>query len=468
MKSIRRYLQTALLLVMILVMGIAALASYLSSAHEIDEIFDARLAQYTRLLASYEVRNVEAGIPVPLKHSEWIGHKYEGKISFQIWESEKKLLLASQNALHEPLGPFQEGFHNGVNEKQGMNEKSVRVFVLEHEGRWYMAAERLEIRNELVRDIATTSVLPALVGTVLVMVLMGLTLSRGFLPLQQLAAAITRRRADDFSALAMSAVPLEVQPLVDNLNALFVQMQASLEREKRFSADAAHELKTPLAALKLHIANLQAVTPTTDVDALQRIANSVEDIQRIVEQLLLLNRLVPHQLSRMMIPVQLLPLCRDVLAQEALVALDKQQELQLDANDESISVTGDATLLQVMLRNLIRNAILYTPVGGMIQIGIHRSDQQVIVDVVDNGQGIPVEERERVFERFHRGSGDAHDSGVAGSGLGLAIVREIIQLHGGTISLLTPESGQGLHVHVVLPVLVPVVEPADESVVTAV
>ncbi len=452
MKSIRRYLQTSLLLVMISVMSFAALSSYLSSSHEIDELFDARLAQYTRLLSSYNQQGAHEWIPVPVKHAAWVGHKYEAKISFQIWNETRQLASASENALKDPLGPFEEGFYSITNAS-----KPLRVFVLQDRGHWYMAAEQLEIRNELVRDIAMTSVFPAVLGTLVVMILAGWTLSRGFLPLQQLAAAITRRRADDLSALSLNDVPLEVQPLIDSLNALLMQIRNSFEREKRFSADAAHELKTPLAALKLRLANMQAMSHKNDKQELGLIAKSVDDIHRIVEQLLLLNRLEPQHIARVLGPVALLSLCRTLLAQEAAAALDKQQDLQLDAEDERLQVLSDATLLQLLLRNLVHNAVLYTPVGGKIVLRVYRQAENVVIEVMDTGPGIPQAERQRVFERFHRGGGDSHDSGASGSGLGLAIVSEIVRLHGGSISLQDGEGGIGLCVRVLLPA-VPVLD----------
>ena len=446
MKSIRQYLQKALLVVMLSIMGLAAGAAYFSSTHEIDEVFDARLAQYTRLLASYQWSGSHSWVPVPEKHEQWVGHKYEAKISFQIWSDDKQLLEASENALREPLGPYAAGFHSVQS-----NGKPMRIFVLPVNHRWYMAAERLEIRNELVHDIALIAVFPAIAGTAIVMLLMGWLMSRSFLPLQQLADAIVRRRADDLTTLSLDAVPLEVQPLVDNLNILLSQVKASLEREKRFSADAAHELKTPITALKLRIANMQACAGYDETFSLQQLAISVDDIQRIVEQLLLLSRLEPRRMEGVWGAVALLPLSRAVLAQEADLALDKQQELQLDSDDEAVSVIGDATLLQLLLRNLVHNAVLYTQSGGNIGLSIRRSGAQVIIEVSDDGPGIPSAEYGRVFDRFYRGNGDGHESGTTGSGLGLSIVKEITRLHGGTVQLQEGAGGKGLCVSVVLP-----------------
>lgn len=446
MKSMRRDLLLGLTAVLLLVMGLSAVSAYVASAHEIDEVFDARLAQYARLL--HGTSPGAARVPVPQRHRDWIGHKYEAKIAFQVYDVQQQLASASENAEREPLGPFEPGFHDRDN-----GQRHWRVFVLQdpETDQWYMVGESREIRSELVRDIALTAVLPPALGTLLALALLGGLLVRGFRPLGSLAEAITRRRADDLTPIALDAVPAEILPLVANINALLQRVHDSIERERRFSADAAHEIRTPLAAVKLHLANVLATARPEDRPVLVRMETSLNDIQRLVGQLLLLNRLEPGALAQRQQPVPVLSLCRDILAEEAVLALEQQQDLHLDADDDSLCVPGDSALLQVLLRNLIHNAVIYTPAGGAVTVRVYRLGQQAVIEVNDTGPGIPAEERERVFERFYRVGGDTHASGVPGSGLGLAIVREIVALHGGRISLQEGNGGRGLCVQVVLP-----------------
>ncbi len=449
MKSIRHFLLLALCVVMTSVMGMAAWFSYRDSVHEIDEIFDARLAQYARLLAATAVYGSGSIIPVPEKNGSWIGHKYEARIAFQIWQDSVHLLTASENAGARPLAAFVQGFHNEVRD----GNSRWRVFVL-HDSLtqdWVMVAERHDVRLELVREIAGNAVLPAVLGTVVALLLMSWVLSRGFRPLQVIADAITHRRADDLASLQFDNIPAEVAALVDNINALLQRVRHSLERERRFSADAAHEIKTPLAAIKLQLANLQSQARQEDLPLVSGVLRSCDDMQRMVEQLLVFNRLEPACFAGLQQPVNLLPLCREVMAQEAEFALQKNQELSLEGGDDALVLLSDPTLLQVLLRNLVHNAVCYTQTGGSVQLCVSREASQVLLEVCDNGPGIPESEREKVFERFYRVDADRHASGVQGSGLGLAIAQEIVRLHAGTIALHSGRDGCGLCVQVKLP-----------------
>jgi two-component system sensor histidine kinase QseC len=450
--SIYQFLMLSLCLVMGPVMGIAAWSGYRASVHEIDEIFDARLAQYARLLAATTIDNTAAHIPVPEREVGWIGHKYEAKISFQIWKYPGQLLTASDNASAEPLADFIQGY-----QEKYFHDRQWRVFVLQDHAtnHWLMVAEQYDVRLDLVRDIAGNAVFSPLLGTIVALLLMGWILRRGLSPLDRIADSILRRREDDLTPVAFDTVPEEVRVLVDNVNALLVRVQSSLERERRFTADAAHELKTPLAAVKLQLENFLFTARSEDFPLLKKLQQGMQEMQRMVEQLLVFNRLQPQYFYQHVKLISIVPLCRDILSQEADMALQKQQDLELEVDGECLELNSDPAVLQILLRNLLRNAILYTPAGGVIVLrlsGVRSgSTPGVLLEVVDTGPGIPVEERGKVFERFYRMGGDSHASGTAGSGLGLAIVQEIVALHGGTIHLEEGDGGRGLRVRIFLP-----------------
>jgi two-component system sensor histidine kinase QseC len=451
-KSIRQFLMLSLCLVMGLVMSVAAWFIYRDSVHETDEVFDARLAQYARLLSSTAVGNRIGYIPVPDKNSVLIGHKYEVKISFQIWKSVGHLLAASDNASSEALGDFKQGYQD-----RHFNDGHWRVFVLQNQETqdWVMVAEQYDARLELVRSIAGDVAYMALLGTVIALIFMAWILKLGFKPLDSIAAEIIQRREDDLTPVLPDKVPEEVKVLVDNINALLLRVRASLERERRFTADAAHELKTPLAALKLQLENFRVIARAEDLHLLDKMQQGMNGMQRVAEQLLVLNRLHPQYFLQYLSTVYLLPLCRAVLSQEADIALQKHQDLFLETDDENIELKSDHAVLQILLRNLLHNAVIYTPVGGSIALRLSSvqsdSNPGVMLDLTDTGPGIPADEREKVFERFYRVGSDSHASGETGSGLGLAIVQEIVALHGGTIKLEDGEGGKGLRVRVFLP-----------------
>jgi two-component system sensor histidine kinase QseC len=447
MKSIRRYLLLSLLLSMSIVMTLAAIFSYLSSAHEIDEVFDARLAQYTRLVSSHDTDNDFSFHSIS---KPGIQHKYESRVSFQVWNEQGVLLDASDNAVSAQLAPLAEGFHDVV-----MGDGHAwKVFVLHdiEKSRWIMAGESLRIRSELVGDIAKIAIFPLLAGTLLSLILMRAILTRGLSPLTRIADAITRRRHDDLSPIDFGSVPEETTDIVNNINALLKRIHVALERERRFSSNAAHELKTPLAALKLNLANVAMCRDETlQTEMLHKAEASCRDIQLLLEQLLVFNRLEPQFFSKHQAQVPINALCRDVLSQEAELALAKGQNLQFDAGQESLSVYSDPTVLQILLRNLVRNAILYTPREGNISLKTSRTEKDLLIEVVDNGPGIPDAEKEKVLERFYRLGGDSHDSGVRGTGLGLAIVKDIVELHRGQITLHDTGGSSGLTVRILLP-----------------
>jgi signal transduction histidine kinase len=232
--------------------------------------------------------------------------------------------------------------------------------------------------------------------------------------------------------------------LIAALNALFDRLRTSLEQERRFTADAAHELRTPLAAVKTQA---QVALGATGEDersrALGNVVAGTDRATRLVEQLLVLARLDPQKVLPHGQTVDLHELARQGVAELAPAAAAKGVEVSLAAGDAA-PVAGDAVLLAVLLRNLLDNAVRYTPAGGEVEVSVRRTTGGVSLAVVDNGPGIPEAERGRVFERFHRVLG----SGEEGSGLGLSIVRRIADLHRASVSLDAGPGGRGLRVEV--------------------
>jgi signal transduction histidine kinase len=216
---------------------------------------------------------------------------------------------------------------------------------------------------------------------------------------------------------------------------LLARLAQAIDTQRAFVADAAHALRTPLAALQLQAQLVErAGSPEARQEAVGQLRRGLERLTHLVAQLLTLARQEPGAAPPASAPVALAPLLRQVLADSAPLAQARGSTLalQVDSQAEGATVRGDAAALSVLARNLVDNALRYTPPGGQVQAGIELRQGAVLLQVDDNGPGIPVAERERVFERFVRGSTGAQDSG---SGLGLAIVRSIAQRHGATLAL---------------------------------
>ena len=245
----------------------------------------------------------------------------------------------------------------------------------------------------------------------------------------------------------LESVPKEIEPLVMELNSLFRRLQDAFDREKRFTADAAHELRTPLAALNTHTqVALRADTPEERRQALLKVLAGVNRGTHVVQQLLTLSRMVPEAGINEPTKMDMVKEAAEIAAQLAPEAISKNIDLELIAPDKAMMM-GNPTAIGILIRNLVDNAIRYSPEDGEIKIKVSELDNHVILEVIDTGPGIPEELRERVFERFYRVVGNK----ATGSGLGLGIVQQIAKLHDAKIELRTPENGKGLNFTVTFP-----------------
>jgi len=293
-------------------------------------------------------------------------------------------------------------------------------------------AETLGKRSRLANDIIKGVILPQFVILPLAIVLVWFGLSRGLAPLHALQQHIRGRRPDDLSPLEALQAPAEIAPLVASFNELLTRLEQNMALQKRFIADAAHQMKTPLAGLRMQaeFASRQSVSPEVQ-RSLEQIAASSEQAARLVTQLLALAR-AEHRVSQPLEPVDLAALARQVTQDWVLPALARQMDLGFEADDAPAHIIGNPLMLREMLGNLLDNALRYTPDGGRITLRIHADSERARIDIEDTGPGIPVHERAHVLERFYRILGRDGE----GSGLGLAIVREIVNMHDGELEIL--------------------------------
>lgn len=296
-------------------------------------------------------------------------------------------------------------------------------------------AETLDKRAHLANEIIKGVILPQFIILPIALALVWFALSRGLSPLAELQQRIRARRSDDLSPIQSGQVPEEISPLVRSFNELLERLSQSIEMQKRFIADAAHQMKTPLAGMRMQSELALRETDQAEIHrSLEQLSKSSESATRLVNQLLALAR-TENQTPQAnpFVPLELCELARNVVQDWVQNSFAHQIDLGFEQPGHPIMVLGSPVMLREMLSNLIDNALRYTPPGGSVTVRVRANavDDQAILEVEDTGPGIPPTERSHVFERFYRILG----SNVEGSGLGLAIVREIAQQHDATVDI---------------------------------
>jgi two-component system, OmpR family, sensor histidine kinase QseC len=364
-------------------------------------------------------------------------------IQFQIWDKNHNLLLSSSTAPKQPLSNGKPGFSTRWIDGQLWH---VFTTIVKDSGTRVDVAERSDFREELEGRVTQDSIIIMLITYPFLGLLIWIIVGRGLDSIKQVTSEIRQRAPSFLEPVDLEAVPREIKPLVDELNILFKRLREAFEREKRFAADAAHELRTPLAALK---AQTQVALKATDEKqmraALSKVLVGVDRSSHVVQQLLILSRMVPQATIKEFEDVNVVKQAREVIAELAPVALEKNTEIELIAPDTDTYIKGYPTAISILIRNLVDNAIRYTPAGSLVKVLIYPEGDYLFLKVIDNGPGIPEELYSRVFERFFRVLGNK----TLGSGLGLGIVQQIVEIHDAQIRLSSPEIGTGLEVTVV-------------------
>lgn len=434
MKSIRLYLLLSLLATITLVNFVSLLHGYQSSMQKAQALFDSRLQSTARLIASANSEVVER---------DKIAEQQTPYTYFQIIDaSGSEILTRSKNAPLVPLGGMDEGFHD-IN----FNSYRWRNFVYQdHQlDRWIVVAERVDIRYTLAEEVVIESLLPIVMTIPVAALIIWFAVGVGLRPLHQFVEQIRGKRADDLSPVTLATVPAELVPLVDNTNALLTRLDDAFSREQRFSADAAHELRTPISVLKVHLHNLQTRMANQDED-LTLLKEGVERMGHLIEQILALYRTSPDQAAVKFEPVDLYLVAQNLIARDYDKFESKQQTIELIG--ETSLIKGNAFAIETLLQNLLSNANKYTPLKGQIRVTVSNDETTTSVMVDDSGSGIPEAQYQRVFERFYRMHADRHDSGETGCGLGLTIVKHIVDLHQAQIQLAHSCFDTGLRVRI--------------------
>jgi two-component system sensor histidine kinase QseC len=435
------------------------LYSFQRTRGEVNELLDGRLAESARTL---EMLIQQTGItpllgqdgkgalvpvttPVAVGHGKK-SHTYESEVGFQVFDRQGRLSMATINVAQlPPPRPGDANFRDVHSQHY-----SWRIFTLGDAGSSVVirTAERYDSRRDIAHALWLEHGLTLLIGLPLLALLIGWAVKRGLRPLVSLANALSSREPGSRVPIHLDHVPAELQPVLDALNAQLDRQEDALERERRFSADVAHELRTPLASIMINLENALATPRPSEVrDSLAGAQHSVVALARRIEQLLALARLEAGAASGERTTVDLVKVSSEVIEEMMPMVADRRVELDFVRSSPEVHVQGHEAALAALVRNLIENALRHVSEGGHVQLTIEKTDAAATIDVIDDGPGIPAEHRAAVFARFHR----EKSSRGEGYGLGLSIVQRAAELHGASIALLDSPFGTGLRVHVVVP-----------------
>ncbi len=436
MKSIRLYLLLILVATLVLVMFVSLLKGYQSSIETAQQLFDERLINTAELIASAHIgQNTVDSTQSPT--SDYL--------FFQIWDANGQLLTRSKTAPHIALSQFEQGFYD-------VNFKGFRWHNYVHPDpqfeRWIIVGERSDVRSSMAEDIVLATILPAFFGIVVAAIVIWWLIGTGLKPLKTLSAQLSSKQADDLRPIELAPLPIEMSQLVKIINQLFWRLDQSFQREQRFAADAAHELRTPISALQIHLHNLRQ-TYGDNTEDWQLMQAAVDRMGHLVNQILMLYRTAPEQIAAKAEAIDLYKLASEVIARDYQQFEKRQQYIELIG--ESAQVYGHLFALETLLQNLLNNANKYAPSKGHIVIHVHPTEKGVRLTIEDDGPGIPPDQYERIFDRFYRYQNENSDLQLPGCGLGLAIVQHIIEMHHAEIKLTKSAFETGLKVIIDFP-----------------
>lgn len=437
--SLRSRLLWFVLVAILLAAVLQAVTAYRGALQQADAMFDDHLQQMARSL--------RGGVPLGIPQAE--DNDSTGfDLYVQIWGQDGTQIFRSTRSALPPRAVL------GFSDVEAHGNR-YRVYTLQTPLQTVQIAQNLSARTARARSLALRAVLPFALLTPLLMLAVWWIINRSLAPIERARRQVANRAADDFSPLAEGGLPDEVRPLVNEINLLFGRVRSAFDAQKNFVADAAHELRSPLTALKLQAQALRRSDedPSAREAGIARLNQGIDRAIRLVEQLLLLAReeagtgQAPGSAGRVDLQTVEKLAVADVLPQ----ARHKHIDLGLTESPPvpaNVEVNGQAEALRILLRNLLDNAVKYTPPGGRVDVSLHIENGLPVLTVEDSGPGIAAQDRARVFDRFFRASDAATETG---SGLGLAIVKVIADRHGATLALDRSERLGGLKVELRFP-----------------
>jgi two-component system sensor histidine kinase TctE len=454
-RSLRRQLLTWLLVLLIPLLIVGAVNSYYRAYHFSNLAYDRSLFRAALALADQVV--VVRGqvlMDLPQTALDLLEYDKDDWVYYRVTDPQGKTVTGEAN-LPLPPTPLTPGSHLYYDAVLGDKEVRIAAFSLPLEGTSAKGAALIQVaetkskRIQLADEIIAAMMWPQVVIVLLAGFMVHYGVRRGLASLDKLQHAIEQRSHRDLSAMPIEDSPREVQPLLRAMNDLLRRVRANIDQQQRFTADASHQLRTPLAGLQTQAEMaLRESDPERIRHALEWIQAGTVRLSHLVSQLLALARVEPGSgREAAWQSLDLVKLARETTAEWVLVGLERHIDLGFEAPPSSVLINGNEVMMREMLSNLVDNAIRYTPEHGKVTVAVAAEGGQALLSVEDNGQGIPASERERVFERFHR----LPESGGDGCGLGLAIVREIALAHHAKIEVEDGPGGVGTRIVVSLP-----------------
>ncbi|SHG47186.1 ATP-binding protein [Massilia sp. CF038] len=413
---------------------VQASIAYRTALANADQIFDYHMQQMALALRS--------GTPLSNTDARDAEQAENNELLVQVWTPDGVQTFRTISNARLPQHAVL-GFSN-VKE----NNTTYRVFSIQTPTQTLQVAQDMAVRRNMAGDMALRTAAPIAVMMPILMLVVWWVVSGSLQPVARVRKQVAARQADDLSPVSEAGLPDEVLPLVQELNLLFGRVKTAFEAQQHFVADAAHELRTPLAALKLQALSLErADSSEARGIAVGRLTAGIERATRLVEQLLVLARQEASDgTGASDAQVSLADLAKRAVADMVGAAQAKGVDLGLQDADE-VAVRGQGDALMILMRNLVDNAVKYTPQGGTVDVTVRAGTQGALLVVEDSGPGIAPDERERVFDRFYRIAG----SEASGSGLGLAIIKAIAERHGAALTLDQSERLGGLRVTIQFP-----------------
>ncbi len=431
MSSIRARLLIALIIMVALISLLAAGVTYRRVLNETSTLFDYQLRQMALSLRSQISLAPRIEVPPDQGDADFV---------VQIWD-----VFGARTYLSRPGLPMINQTVLGYADLS-LRGEAWRAYGLQTADGVIQIAQPARVRENLARAAAARVVIPLILLLPIMVGAVAWIVSRGLLPLRFVTTEVQRRDVSTLAPLGTKNLPLEIEPLVSELNRLLDRLQRAFSTQRAFISDAAHELRSPLTALRLQLQLLdRAPDEAARLEARGRLGAAVERAIHLVEQLLALARSEPQETAADFQLVDLSVAAAEGIQDAHDLAVARSIDLGLDAAAQ-LRIRGDPEELRTLARNLVDNAVRYTPPNGSVQVRTRSTAKDAVLEVIDNGPGIAPADRERVFDRFYRRAA-AQESGT---GLGLAIVKAIAERHGAAV-LLAEAPGGGLHVTVNFP-----------------
>jgi len=438
--SSRHHLLKYLTIALLLTSFAIAVFTYVVAGEELDELYDENMRQVAEALlaqhgvAVYYTDNTDTKQALRLHGEE--------EFLVQVWNEAKTLIYTSHSSI---LFPYQSktGYGN-----YHFDDREWRYYHTSKNGISVQLSQPLDERQEAILEVLSKFLIPLLLQIPLLGFLIWITVGKSLRPLETLSRGIEERGSDSLHPLSSTELPLEIKPLVEALNNLLNRLDTALKAQRRFTADAAHELRTPLTAVQLQLDVLKRSRSEQEKsEALGKLSNGIKRSIHVVRQLLSLAQQDPEMKEQKIESFNLTSLAEDIVIQCESLAEKKRISLTLSETNSGVMFTGSKSSIRVLIENLLDNAIRYTPEGGKVDVSVTQDKDFINLDIIDNGKGIPVSKRERVFDRFYRTTGTEE----SGSGLGLAIVKRIAEQHHAIIRLSEGLNNKGLRVTVTFP-----------------